>query len=142
VSYLFPFTRREKTCHGSETPDCSHAASRSLPQSCLKVKPEEILRKIQESARVGGAETSIRYEPAQEAIDAYSKYLAIKPDNADMRTDMAIVSNIGDIERALQEFGKALRSDPKHMNSRYNIGIVLLHDKGDIKGAIRPGRTI
>jgi hypothetical protein len=23
------------------------------------------------------------------------------------------------------------------MNSRYNIGIVLLHDKGDIKGAIK-----
>ena len=72
----------------------------------------------------------------KEAIEAYSKYLAIKPDNADVRTDMAIMyRNLGDIERALQEFGKAAQGDPKHVNSRYNIGIVLLHDKGDIKGA-------
>ena len=74
----------------------------------------------------------------KEAIEAYSKYLAIKPDNADVRTDMAIMyRNLGDIERALQEFGKAAQGDPKHVNSRYNIGIVLLHDKGDIKGAIK-----
>jgi len=29
------------------------------------------------------------------------------------------------------------QSDPNHINSRYNIGIVLLHDKQDIKGAIK-----
>ena len=74
----------------------------------------------------------------KEAIEAYSKYLAIKPDNADVRTDMAIMyRNMGDIDRALQEFRKAAEGDSKHVNSRYNIGVVLLHDKGDIKGAIK-----
>ena len=74
----------------------------------------------------------------KEAIEAYSQYLVMKPDNADVRTDMAIMyKNLGDFNRALDEFRKAAQSDPKHVNSRYNIGIVLLHDKQDIKGAIK-----
>jgi tetratricopeptide (TPR) repeat protein len=44
---------------------------------------------------------------------------------------------LGDFDRAIEEFKKVAQSDPKHVNSRYNIGIVLLHDKGDIKGAIK-----
>jgi tetratricopeptide (TPR) repeat protein len=74
----------------------------------------------------------------KEAIEAYSKYLAVKPENPDVRTDMGIMyRKLGDPDRALEEFRKAAQSDPKHVNSRYNIGIVLLHDKQDIKGAIK-----
>jgi len=74
----------------------------------------------------------------KEAIEAYSKYLAAKPDNPDVRTDMGIMyRRLGEFDRALEEFRKAAQSDPKHVNSRYNVGIVLLHDKQDIKGAIR-----
>jgi cytochrome c-type biogenesis protein CcmH/NrfG len=73
----------------------------------------------------------------REAIDAYSKYLAVKPDNPDVRTDMGIMyRKLGDFDRALKEFRKAAQSDPNHINSRYNIGLVLLHDKQDMKGAI------
>jgi tetratricopeptide (TPR) repeat protein len=74
----------------------------------------------------------------KEAIEAYSRYLAIKPDNPDLRTDMGIMYRaLGDFDRAIEEFKKAAQSDPKHINSRYNIGIVLLHDKNDIQGAIK-----
>jgi cytochrome c-type biogenesis protein CcmH/NrfG len=74
----------------------------------------------------------------QEAIEAYRQYLAIKPDNPDVRTDMGIMyRKLGQFDKALEEFRKALQSDPKHVNSLYNIGIVLLHDKQDIKGAIQ-----
>ena len=74
----------------------------------------------------------------QEAIDAYSKYLALKSDNADVRTDMGIMyRKLGDFDRAIKEFRTAAQNDPKHVNSRYNIGIVLLHDKQDIKGAVK-----
>jgi tetratricopeptide (TPR) repeat protein len=74
----------------------------------------------------------------KEAIEAYSKYLAAKPDNPDVRTDMGIMyRRLGEFDRALEEFRKAAQSDLKHINSRYNIGIVLLHDKQDIKGAIK-----
>jgi len=73
----------------------------------------------------------------KEAVEAYGRYLAIKPDNPDVRTDMGIMyRKLGQFDRALEEFRKAAQSDPKHGNSRYNIGIVLLHDKHDIKGAI------
>jgi cytochrome c-type biogenesis protein CcmH/NrfG len=73
----------------------------------------------------------------KEAIDAYSHYLAIKPDNADVRTDMGIMyRKLGQFDKAIQEFKKAAQSDPKHVNSRYNIGLVLLHDKQDIQGAV------
>jgi cytochrome c-type biogenesis protein CcmH/NrfG len=74
----------------------------------------------------------------REAVEAYGKYLAVKPDNADVRTDMGIMyRKLGDSDRALQEFKKAAQTDPRHVNSRYNIGVVLLHDKQDIKGAIK-----
>ena len=74
----------------------------------------------------------------QEAIDAYSRYLAAKPDNPDVRTDMGIMyRKLGQFDKALEEFRKAARSDPKHVNSRYNIGLVLLHDKQDIQGAVK-----
>jgi cytochrome c-type biogenesis protein CcmH/NrfG len=74
----------------------------------------------------------------KEAIEAYSKYLAIKPDNPDVITDIGIMyRRLGEIDHALREFRKAAQSDPKHINSRYNIGVVLLHDKQDIKGAIK-----
>ncbi|MBM4347826.1 MAG: tetratricopeptide repeat protein, partial [Deltaproteobacteria bacterium] len=53
------------------------------------------------------------------------------------RTDMGIMYRaLGDFNRAIEEFKKAAQSDPKHINSRYNIGIVLLHDKQDVKGAM------
>jgi cytochrome c-type biogenesis protein CcmH/NrfG len=74
----------------------------------------------------------------KEAIEAYSRYLAVKPDNPDVRTDMGIMyRKLGQFDRALEEFRKAARSDAKHVNSRYNIGLVLLHDKQDIQGAIK-----
>jgi cytochrome c-type biogenesis protein CcmH/NrfG len=74
----------------------------------------------------------------KEAIDAYSQYLAMKPDNADVRTDMGIMfRSLGQFDRAIEEFRKAAQTDPKHADSRYNIGIVLLHDKRDMKGAIK-----
>jgi cytochrome c-type biogenesis protein CcmH/NrfG len=74
----------------------------------------------------------------QEAIEAYRQYLAVKPDNPDVRTDMGIMyRKLGQFDKALEEFRKSAQSDPKHVNSRYHIGVVLLHDKQDIKGAIK-----
>jgi cytochrome c-type biogenesis protein CcmH/NrfG len=74
----------------------------------------------------------------KEAIEVYSQYLAVKPDNPDVRTDMGIMyRKLGQFDKALEEFRKAAQSDLKHVNSRYNIGLVLLHDKQDIKDAIK-----
>jgi len=72
------------------------------------------------------------------SIQAYSQALEIDPKNADVRTDMGIMfRRKGDSDRAIAEFKRAAQSDPKHANSRYNLGVVFLHDKGDIKEAIK-----
>jgi len=74
----------------------------------------------------------------KEAIEAYSQYLVVKPDNADVRTDMGTMyRKLRNFERAIEEYKKAAQSDPKHANSRYNLGLVLLHDKQDTKGAVK-----
>ena len=112
--------------------------------------PEEVSAKIQAlkdivqkdannlSALVELGNLYFDTDQPKEAIEAYSKYLAVKPDNADVRTDMGIMyRKLGDSDRAMQEFRKAAQTDPTHANSRYNIGVVLLHDKQDIKGAIK-----
>ena len=44
--------------------------------------------------------------------------------------------NTGEPDKAIEEFKKAAQIDPKHVNSRYNLGLVLLHDKRDMKAAI------
>ena len=74
----------------------------------------------------------------KEAIEAYSQYLAVKPDNADVRTDMGTMyRKLRNFDRAIEEYKKAAQIDPNHANSRYNLGLVLLHDKQDIKGAVK-----
>jgi tetratricopeptide (TPR) repeat protein len=74
----------------------------------------------------------------KEAIKAYSQYLAVKPDNADVRTDIGTMyRKLGNFDRAIEEYKKAAQSNPKHINSRYNLGLLLLHDKQDIKGAVK-----
>jgi len=74
----------------------------------------------------------------KEAIETYSQYLAVKPDNADIRTDMGTMyRKLRDFDRAIEEYKKAAQIDPNHANSRYNLGLVLLHDKQDIKGAVK-----
>jgi len=72
------------------------------------------------------------------AIRTYARALELDPRNADVRTDMGIMyRRKGDADRAIAEFKKAAQDDPRHANSRYNTGVALLHDKGDIRGAIK-----
>jgi cytochrome c-type biogenesis protein CcmH/NrfG len=73
----------------------------------------------------------------QKAIDVYSRALKINPRDADVRTDMAIMyRGVKDYDRAVKELQEAAAADPKHANSRFNLGIILLHDKKDFKGAV------
>jgi len=54
-----------------------------------------------------------------------------------VRTDLAVMfRGLKQFDRAISELKTAAAGDPNHVNSRYNLGIVLLHDKGDVKGAI------
>lgn len=74
----------------------------------------------------------------EKAIAAYTKSLAIDPDNPNVWTDMGIMyRRAGNPEKAIESFDKARSLDPSHMLSRYNKGIVLLHDLSDREGAVK-----
>ena len=71
------------------------------------------------------------------AIEYYTRVLNETPNNADVRTNMGIAYFYsGDLDRALKEFDKALKADPRHAQTLFNVGIVKLNGKNDPKGAI------
>jgi len=74
----------------------------------------------------------------QKAIWAYKKSLEIQPDNANVLTDMGVMyRRLGQPQEAIKAFEEAMRIDPRHEPSRFNKGIVLLHDLNDAEGAIK-----
>jgi cytochrome c-type biogenesis protein CcmH/NrfG len=76
-------------------------------------------------------------DPAN-AIRAYKKSLELKPDNANVLTDMGVMyRRKGNPQEALRCFDKAAAIDPKHRQSRYNKGIVLMHDLKNPGAAIK-----
>ncbi len=73
----------------------------------------------------------------EKSIQAYKKALELAPDNANVWTDMGVMyRRSGRPQEAVNAFDKAIEVDPKHETSRFNKGIVLMHDLNDIKGAI------
>ena len=74
---------------------------------------------------------------AQKSVDAYSKALAIKDGDPNVLTDMGVMyRQLKDFPKALAAFRKAAAASPTHPQSRMNIGVVLMHDLNDPKGAI------
>ena len=50
---------------------------------------------------------------------------------------MAIVlRELGDFDGAIEELKRVVQNHPTHANSRFHLGVVLLKDKKDVKGAI------
>ncbi len=71
------------------------------------------------------------------AIGAYEKALEIAPDNANVLTDLGVMyRRHGEPEKAVQSFDKAISISPDHSVSRFNKGVVLMHDLNDPDGAI------
>ncbi|MBM3472754.1 MAG: tetratricopeptide repeat protein [Armatimonadetes bacterium] len=63
------------------------------------------------------------------AAAAYEQALALKPGDPDVITDLGIaLRGLGDYEGAVARFREAAKADPKHPQSRFNLGLVLLHD--------------
>lgn len=76
-----------------------------------------------------------RFEKAKEL---YLRALEIDPNNVRVRTDLASAyRNLGDVEKAFEELDRVLSIDPKHETALYNLGVLLLNDRQDVKGAIR-----
>jgi cytochrome c-type biogenesis protein CcmH/NrfG len=74
----------------------------------------------------------------REAIEAYSQSLSIKPNDPNIRTNLGLMlRSLGDDDGAIEEFKKAARYDPKHINSRYYLGLTWLQNKGKTQEAIK-----
>lgn len=73
----------------------------------------------------------------EKAIGAYNKSLEISPDSADVWTDLGVMyRRNGQPKEAISSFDKAIEKNPAHETSRFNKGIVLLHDLDDQKSAV------
>ena len=77
-------------------------------------------------------------QQVKKAIRAYEKSMSIDPNNADVQTDLGVMyRRNGQPEKAVEAFDQAIRINPRHEISRFNKGIVLMHDLNDAKGAMQ-----
>jgi cytochrome c-type biogenesis protein CcmH/NrfG len=73
----------------------------------------------------------------QKAIDAYTRALEIRPNSPNVLTDQGVMfRDLGQFDKAVQNFQKANQLDPKHVQSLFNLGVVYLHDLKQPKKAI------
>jgi cytochrome c-type biogenesis protein CcmH/NrfG len=125
--------------HGMEPPAEGGA---SLDMDALKAKLAEIddrpelvaianqhldeARSALEAGEIGGAERRF-----QIAAAAYERALALGPPDPDILTRLGIaLRGLHDPEGAVARFREAARADPSHVQSRFNLGLVLLRDLG------------
>jgi len=73
----------------------------------------------------------------QKAIRAYSKSLELRPADPNVLTDLGVMyRRNGQPTDAIKAFEGAIAANPNHEQARFNKGIVLMYDLGDITGAI------
>lgn len=73
----------------------------------------------------------------EKAIVAYDKALAINNGSANVWTDLGIMyRRTGQFDKAIESFREGAKREPGHIQSRFNMGIVLLTDLQDTSGAI------
>jgi cytochrome c-type biogenesis protein CcmH/NrfG len=74
---------------------------------------------------------------AKKAIAAYETSLKLRPDDPDVITDLGVMyRRNGESQKAVEMFDKAIAINPRHEISRFNKGIVLMHDLNDPTGAV------
>jgi len=77
-------------------------------------------------------------EQFEKSIQAYEQALALEPNDANVLTDMGVMyRRSGQPQKAIAAFDKAIAVDPGHEISRFNKGIVLMHDLNDREGAMK-----
>jgi tetratricopeptide (TPR) repeat protein len=74
----------------------------------------------------------------EEAIVAYNRALALRPDDTDILNDQgAMYRQKGEFTRALANFEKVVKIDPYNLESLYNIGYVYAFDLNNIPKAVQ-----
>lgn len=74
----------------------------------------------------------------EKAIQAYEIALQIDSNQPGVWTDLGVMYRRSQKpEKAKEMFEKAMEIDPKHEISRFNLGVVLMHDLKDNEGALK-----
>jgi tetratricopeptide (TPR) repeat protein len=75
-------------------------------------------------------------ERYQDAIKWYSEALALAPNDVNVSTDLGVCYYYtNQPDKALEQFDKSLKIDPKHTKTLLNVGIVRAFGKQDLDGA-------
>jgi Tfp pilus assembly protein PilF len=71
----------------------------------------------------------------EKAVEYYRKYLALKPEDPEVRTDFGtMLFESGDIDGSLREFKSVIEKNPDFFQAYFNLGIVY-ESQGDREGA-------
>lgn len=73
---------------------------------------------------------------AQKAIEYYERYLKVREDDNDVRTDLAAMYfYAGATDKAIQEATTVLDSQPDHIQANFNLGIFYWRGRADYQAA-------
>ncbi len=73
-----------------------------------------------------------------DAIKYYAQAVKVRPENSDVRTDLGTSYwYTGDADKAITEFNRALKYQPTHPGTLFNMGVVKWQGKMDPAGAVQ-----
>lgn len=124
-----------------DLPGSGGGAPRISTDPALREKVKELEAAVQRSpndydllVKLGNAFYDA--EDAKNAVDAYERALKIKTGDPNVLTDLGVsYRNLGDPDKALANFDRALAADPKHAPALFNAAIVWGMDKSDVAKA-------
>jgi cytochrome c-type biogenesis protein CcmH/NrfG len=105
--------------------------------------PEEIKHTVEQIGKINnyGALVNMGNKAMDEgitavAVAAYEKALTMQPNDPNVITDLGAVyrDQMKDPKKAVELFQRAAKVDPKHVQSRYNLGLAAM-DTSDFKTA-------
>ncbi|MGH9359039.1 MAG: tetratricopeptide repeat protein [Terriglobia bacterium] len=126
--------------------------SSELPKGHPRLSDAEVIQFFKDAAAHNPVDLAPRLKLANflfdrkrfaEAIPWYQQVLERSPRDVDARTDMATCYfNLGEPRQALDELHRALRIDPRHQATLFNLVVVNLEGAHDVRAAEKAWRQL